>query len=174
MPCTIYSTCTCTCTVLFEMWMLPQSGQFSLFCVYICIWMYMYMYMYMTVNLHRDIPFCPSFAPFLPCSVPLSLLPSHMHPQRQQLLVAQEMFKESPSLSREQKALILGFMAGARGQPMYMYVEVYILHAEFSLCTCMYKYLYVEVYCMKRSAYMYMYVEVYCMQRSTINCIRSL
>lgn len=26
------------------------------------------------------------------------------------------MFKESPSLTREQKALILGFMAGSRGQ----------------------------------------------------------
>ena len=38
------------------------------------------------------------------------------HPsQRVQLGVAQEMFKESPSLTREQKALILGFMAGSRG-----------------------------------------------------------
>ena len=36
--------------------------------------------------------------------------------QRQQFAVAQEMFKESPSLTREQKALILGFMAGSRGQ----------------------------------------------------------
>ena len=38
--------------------------------------------------------------------------------QRQQFAVAQEMFKESPSLTREQKALILGFMAGSRGQLM--------------------------------------------------------
>lgn len=36
--------------------------------------------------------------------------------QRQQLAIAQDMFKESPSLTREQKALILGFMAGSRGQ----------------------------------------------------------
>ena len=35
--------------------------------------------------------------------------------QRQQLAIAQEMFKESPTLTREQKALILGFMAGSRG-----------------------------------------------------------
>ena len=38
--------------------------------------------------------------------------------QRQQFAVAQEMFKESPSLTREQKALILGFMAGSRGEQL--------------------------------------------------------
>ena len=30
-------------------------------------------------------------------------------------MVAQEMFKESPNLTKTQKTLILGFMAGARG-----------------------------------------------------------
>ena len=43
--------------------------------------------------------------------------------QRQQFAVAQEMFKESPSLTREQKALILGFMAGSRGQLVYKLKE---------------------------------------------------
>lgn len=36
---------------------------------------------------------------------------------RQQLQIAQDMFRESPSLTREQKALILGFMAGSRENP---------------------------------------------------------
>ncbi len=40
---------------------------------------------------------------------------THTHTQRHQLLVAQEMFKESPTLTKAQKTLILGFMAGARG-----------------------------------------------------------
>ena len=48
--------------------------------------------------------------------------------QRQQFAVAQEMFKESPSLTREQKALILGFMAGSRGQLLKQpYKQKYML-----------------------------------------------
>ena len=48
--------------------------------------------------------------------VVLLLTPSPLSPpQRQQLLIAQEMFKES-ALTREQKALILAFMAGSRGE----------------------------------------------------------
>lgn len=36
---------------------------------------------------------------------------------RQQLAIAQEMFKESPTLSREERTLIIGFMAGSRENP---------------------------------------------------------
>ena len=80
----------------------------------------------------------PSLPSSLPYSLPPSSLPSLLPPflpssslpppslsslppssllltQRQQLVIAQEMFKESPSLSREEKTLILGFMAGSRG-----------------------------------------------------------
>lgn len=35
--------------------------------------------------------------------------------QRQQLAVAQEIFREAPHLNKQQKALILAFMAGSRG-----------------------------------------------------------
>ena len=54
---------------------------------------------------------------------------SNTHTQRQQLLIAQEMFKESPT-AREQKALILGFMAGARGQQPLLYPSIALFKYE--------------------------------------------
>lgn len=36
--------------------------------------------------------------------------------QREQMLAAHEMFKNANRVSRAEKALILGFMAGARGK----------------------------------------------------------
>lgn len=37
------------------------------------------------------------------------------HPQREQMFAAQEMFKTANKVTRPEKALILGFMAGSRG-----------------------------------------------------------
>lgn len=39
--------------------------------------------------------------------------------QREQMLAAHEMFKNANRVSRAEKALILGFMAGARGKLMF-------------------------------------------------------
>lgn len=36
--------------------------------------------------------------------------------QRDQMIAAQEMFRQSNKVTRPEKALILGFMAGARGK----------------------------------------------------------
>lgn len=36
-------------------------------------------------------------------------------PQREQMLAAQEMFRDANKVTKPEKALILGFMAGARG-----------------------------------------------------------
>ena len=69
---------------------------------------------------------------------------THTHTQRQQLVVAQEMFKESPTLTREQKALILGFMAGARGELGHCYIPQGLLFGDYlncifsSICMCLY------------------------------------
>jgi len=41
---------------------------------------------------------------------------SHLFFQREQMLAAHEMFKNANRVSRAEKALILGFMAGARGK----------------------------------------------------------
>jgi negative elongation factor A len=66
-------------------------------------------------------PHISPFTPGTPSTPTLPTSPSTPQPKlkvtRQQLLIAQEMFKESPNLTREHKALILGFMAGARENP---------------------------------------------------------
>ena len=40
--------------------------------------------------------------------------------QREQMLQAQEMFRTSNKVTRPEKALILGFMAGSRGNLKYL------------------------------------------------------
>lgn len=45
------------------------------------------------------------------CGQVLTLL----NPQREQMFAAQEMFKTANKVTRPEKALILGFMAGSRG-----------------------------------------------------------
>ncbi|CAI8046045.1 Negative elongation factor A [Geodia barretti] len=66
-------------------------------------------------------PHISPFTPGTPSTPTLPTSPSTPQPKlkvtRQQLLIAQEMFKESQNLTREHKALILGFMAGARENP---------------------------------------------------------
>ena len=48
-------------------------------------------------------------------SQPTAAAPVKLQLNKQQLAVAHKMFEEAPTLTREQKALILGFMAGSRG-----------------------------------------------------------
>lgn len=45
----------------------------------------------------------------------LMSLPCVSAPQRDQMYAAQEMFKTANKVTRPEKALILGFMAGSRG-----------------------------------------------------------
>ena len=55
----------------------------------------------------QPVPTTPT-TPSQPAPVKLQL-------NKQQLAVAHKMFEEAPTLTRDQKALILGFMAGSRG-----------------------------------------------------------
>lgn len=55
--------------------------------------------------------------PSLPTAAPVKL-----QLNKQQLAVAHKMFEEAPTLTREQKALILGFMAGSRGKDKYNFI----------------------------------------------------
>jgi len=48
-------------------------------------------------------------------TTPSQPAPVKLQLNKQQLAVAHKMFEEAPTLTREQKALILGFMAGSRG-----------------------------------------------------------
>lgn len=50
-----------------------------------------------------------------------ALMPPRPHaPQREQMFAAQEMFKTANKVTRPEKALILGFMAGSRGASMLL------------------------------------------------------
>ena len=46
-------------------------------------------------------------------------LKSFVYFQREQMIEAQEMFRTSNKVTRPEKALILGFMAGSRGRTTY-------------------------------------------------------
>lgn len=43
--------------------------------------------------------------------------------QREQMLEAQEMFRTANKVTRPEKALILGFMAGSRGMSIFFYKD---------------------------------------------------
>ena len=53
--------------------------------------------------------------PSQPAAAATAAAPVKLQLNKQQLAVAHKMFEEAPTLTREQKALILGFMAGSRG-----------------------------------------------------------
>lgn len=53
--------------------------------------------------------------PSQPAAATAAAGPVKLQLNKQQLAVAHKMFEEAPTLTREQKALILGFMAGSRG-----------------------------------------------------------
>lgn len=48
--------------------------------------------------------------------------------QREQMLEAQEMFRTANKVTRPEKALILGFMAGSRGMCIYiLHVQIFLI-----------------------------------------------
>ena len=61
----------------------------------------------------------PQPSPTTPTPSQPTAAPVKLQLNKQQLAVAHKMFEEAPTLTREQKALILGFMAGSRGNDTY-------------------------------------------------------
>ena len=63
----------------------------------------------------------PQPSPTTPTPTQPAAAPVKLQLNKQQLAVAHKMFEEAPTLTREQKALILGFMAGSRGTNRYIF-----------------------------------------------------
>lgn len=57
----------------------------------------------------------------------LKSLPHVSAPQRDQMYAAQEMFKTANKVTRPEKALILGFMAGSRGTALILLKETFLV-----------------------------------------------
>lgn len=64
----------------------------------------------------------PQPSPTTPTPTQPATAPVKLQLNKQQLAVAHKMFEEAPTLTREQKALILGFMAGSRGTNRYFWL----------------------------------------------------